>query len=489
MKRSLCGLLFTVCGLGYANELDRIPEQNEVKITPVVEQQALETEQVPKAELAGTEKQGVIVVKYTGRELIEKPQILEDLLIKALLSANTPLLKGYISLYKLVPTADHSLIEWAEAIITRESDLNGAVRKYRALITQFPDNTFIRFQLADTLFHNQEFEAAKAQFEKLRSVHENEKDIALFNQYIEAIQQKSDWNFAFGASFLNDKNLNNSAKVGTSAMLPNGATVTYSTPRESGQGISAWFGTDKQWNLQSGKYLKLTSSLAQKYYWNNKGYNDLNASIGFGLGYADARFNLELIPNLQKRWYAGGASGSSSLKRYIDTYGGTFSTSYWLTPKFRFALEYEYGYEKYRNPLFQRQYNGATHSLSNSLTYLPSAQRYIALSFDLSQKKAKDLINAYKRAGMRVTVGSELPLGFSTAVTVGIAKRHYKEASFFGVKQKNKEYSASVTLWHKKVHYAGFTPKVTYSYTKTGSNIPIYTYDKHQVFFNVSKTF
>ena len=61
------------------------------------------------------------------------------------------------------------LIDWGKAILEREEDLNKSVASYRKLISDFPENNFIRYQLAETLFYNQEYEAAKTQFERLRA--------------------------------------------------------------------------------------------------------------------------------------------------------------------------------------------------------------------------------------------------------------------------------------------------------------------------------
>ena len=88
-----------------------------------------------------------------------------------------------------------------------------------------------------------------------------------------------------------------------------------------------------------------------------------------------------------------------------------------------------------------------------------------------------------------LTWGKEWPLGISTNASVGYAKRTYREASFFRVKQKNDEYNVALSIWHKKIHYAGFTPRLTWVYAKTNSNLPIYSYDKNQILFEVSKSF
>lgn len=431
------------------------------------------------------------VTRYTGRELVKQPEILENLFLEALTSTNTAVLPTYIKLYRLVPNKDQSLIDWADALLLREKSLGQSVNAYRTLQTKFPDNPFIRFQLAETLFYNQEYEAAKAQFERLRAVKGlSSKDIMLFDNYISAINRKDDWSFSFGGTFLNDKNLSNSAKPGTTITLPNGGTITSSSSRQKGQGLSAWVGANKQWQLTGGKYALLNSSLASKYYWDNKRYNDLTANIGLGLGYSNARLTTELTPYIDKRWYAGGASSQfQALKRYSNTYGVNSSIAYWLGKSVKYSLVYDFGYEKYDRTIYSRQYNGQSHSLNNTLMYLPSAKQYWSLSLDMSKKSAKDETNAYQRVGTRLTWGQEWPLGFSSSTTLGVGKRDYKKAGFLGRKQQNKEYSASLSLWNRNVHFKGLTPKLTFSYSKTHSNIAIYSYDKKQVVLNVSKSF
>ena len=168
---------------------------------------------------------------------------------------------------------------------------------------------------------------------------------------------------------------------------------------------------------------------------------------------------------------------------------GTVSTSYWLNQNVRYSASYNYGYEKYERLRHRRLYDGAVHSVSNSMMYMPSARQYWSISLDFARKHARDKTNAYERIGTRLTWGQEWPLGISSSATVGVAKRIYKGKTYFGKRQDNDEYSTSLSLWHKKFHYAGFTPRITWSYTKTISNIPIYSYDKSQVFFDVNKSF
>lgn len=474
----------------YAETPNRDPSQTNVNTSSAVSQKDLEKDVLRIKQLSDSNStQNGTVVQYTGRQLVENPEILEDLFLQALISQNKNILPGYIKLYSYVENKDSSLLDWANAILLKDKNLNESISSYRKLVAHFPDNNFIRFQLAETLFFNQYFASAKEEFIRLKTTSNTLQDIEVFNNFIKAIDKQNEWNFSFGANFLNDKNLGNSAKVGTSMALPNGAKITYNSPRQKGQGIASWLSADKKWHLKNGKYIGLESSLSSKYYWDNKSYNDLNAHIGLGIGYNDSRFNIEVTPYIDKRWYAGGMNATNSLKQYSNTYGFSISPNYWLTQKLKYSLYYNYGYEKYDRASTNSQYGGAIQALTNSLIYFPSSTQYWSFALDLTKKEAKDSTNAYERIGSRLTWGQEWPLGFATSTTLGFANRNYKELTFFGTKQKNKEYSLSLSLWNNKFNYAGFTPRISFDYVKTDSNIAIYSYDKKQVSLNIIKSF
>ena len=492
MKQSLLyGIVFSLLTQQYvyANEQSN---HEQAKLNQVIktEQQTLQKALLNKQSLEESNTNHKDdYTRFTGKYLMEHPEILEKILVESLINTNKQVLPTLIALYKRVPNRDESLIEWGNAVLLTDTNLNDSVAEYRKLLANFPENNYIRFQLARVLFFNQEFDASKNQFEKLRAADDvSAQDREVFNQFISAINEKSQWTYSFGLTYLNDKNLSNSAKEGTVVVLPNGQTAVYNTPRQKGNGVGISLGANKQWSLSGGTYIALNTGINTKYYWNNKKYNDLTGMFGLGFGYSDARFNIELQPYVNKRWYSGGVNGSKSLKQYYDTYGVSLSTSYWLNQSFKYSFYYDYGYEKYKQENYATQYQGGTHLISNSLMYVPSPTQYWALSLDLMTKNARDKSNSFLRKGVRLSWGQEWPLGISTNTSFGIAKRDYKEASFLG-KQKNNEYNGSISIWYKKIHYGGFTPRLTWTYTKTNSNIPLYTYDKNQVIIEATKTF
>lgn len=476
---ALLGLTTT----SYANVV-RDPAQTEIKAVPVIKQQSLMEDKLQQ--LFPTTQKQKSTPHYTDEQLLQAPKQLEELFLDALIHSDKSVLRRYSKLYYQTSQADDLLIDWANAIRLRDQKPNQAVAIYYNLTKASPDNQFIRYQLAETLYRNQRFDEAKKEFAKLKpSMADNQID-----QYFAAIHRKQQWHFTVGAGLLTDSNLENMAKPGAKATVRNGQVLTYNQPRQKGNGIKAWFTAEKQWDISAHNYLAFESRLDAKHYWNNKGYDDVNAHLGFGLGYTNAmeNFAAQLTPYINKRWYAGGQDFNRKLTSYANSYGANLAFSYGFSTQLKYAFEYDYGYERYTHKE-NEGYKGAASRLTNSLIYFPSKTEYFAFALDLAKKDAKEKLNAYDLIGARVTWGEDWASGLNTEVTLGLAKRKYREAGIFDRKQSNTEYLVSLALSHDKLNYAGFTPKLTVNYTKAKSNIDIYSYDKTQVQLDVAKSF
>ena len=86
-------------------------------------------------------------------------------------------------------------------------------------------------------------------------------------------------------------------------------------------------------------------------------------------------------------------------------------------------------------------------------------------------------------------LGQEWGWGISTRISLAYARRTYKGADLFNIRQKNNEYQSAVTLWHRDLYFWGITPKITWSYQRVSSNHPFYSYDKNRIFLEMGKTF
>ena len=69
--------------------------------------------------------------RFTGKYLVEHPEILEKILVESLINTNKQVLPTLIALYKRVPNRDESLLEWGNAILLTDTNLNDSVSEYR----------------------------------------------------------------------------------------------------------------------------------------------------------------------------------------------------------------------------------------------------------------------------------------------------------------------------------------------------------------------
>ena len=470
--------LYSVLGMMYANSAnaevaqsknDNLDDNIQVA-TPKFQAPAVQ----PKVNNPGS-------VSMTKAELAQHPDLIIRGMIPAVLQNNEEVVSLLLPLYREIPQKDPVLLSWAEAIEARhQGNYSEAAQRYRTLFTQHSDILPLRYQLAQALFLNNDNEAAKDQFQKLRAEEMALEMTAVIDQYLSALNQRDQWKFSGGVSFLNETNINNAPKAGTHI----GSWQAWK--KESAQGLSYSLGLDKKWSLANNFFTQLGLDGQGKYYWDNKKYNELNVRLGWGFGYQTSRLELSLTPFTEKRWYSGGSSGSDALKQYSKNSGARFDISYWLNPRWQISSALEYGEQRYD---WRKHLNGNNYLFSNTLLYVPKSGQYWFAGLDYSRENTRDKDNAYQRMGSRLGWGQEWPWGISSRITLSYAKRHYQAVDFFNIRQKNREYASTLTLWHRDLYFWGITPKITWSYQKVKSNHPFYGYDKNRVFLEMSKTF
>lgn len=427
-------------------------------------------------------------IVLTPEELINNPTQLEELLVIAIHRNEIGALKLLLPLYAQVETRDESLIEWGTAMIAmHEGRTEEAVSLYRKLISHFPDNQLLRFQTAAALYRNNEMIAARSQFDKLRSADISKKDLEVVESFIEKIDKRDQWVFNGSLMYVRDNNVNNVAPKGTRIQLPNGFDLVANREQEQAQGVNFSFDASKKWSLNDNLYASFNGSLGGVYYVNNKKYNDITTQLSGGIGYRTARFDFEAAPFVQKRFYGRGSSGDGELHAYSSTIGLRLNSDYWLSPNWRYRSGIEYGYDDHIK--LYKHLNGKRFSFSNTLFFAPNQKQYWYAGLDTSYKDAPNPSDAYNRYSARLGWGQEWGKGISTRLTGSYAKRYAKGKDFFGFERKDDEYNASLSMWHRNVHFWGITPRLVFSYSKVKSNNLFYNYDTNKVYLDFSKTF
>lgn len=423
-------------------------------------------------------------INITKEELAQRPDLVLRALEPALMQGNAQTLEIIFPIYQQLDVQYHHPIvtKWATAILAKQQqDYAKSIRLYREILAENAGNEAARLQLATSLFSNNELEAAEDQFQKLRSENLPEPILTLIDEYLNAISNKDRWAFNGGITYLNDPNINNAPKSGTTF-------GNWTAPEKEGaEGIGYNLSLGKKWSWGNGFYHELKLDGNGKYYWNNRKYNEMSGRANLGVGFQNAKTNIAISPFMEQTLYAGGRKESHSLKRFSKTSGATLELQHWLNAKWQANSTYEYGEQRYTQ---RKHLNGNYHFISLGGLYLTNAKQYWFANINYTRMATRDKDDSYLRRGINLGWQQEWNWGLSTRLTASFHQKHYKAPMpIFGITQRNKEYGLQASIWHRAVHYWGITPRLTYQFNKTRSNHSFYSYDKHRGFINLSRTF
>lgn len=421
------------------------------------------------------------IIDIAKNDLERYPYIVYQGLLQSLVKKDMRGIDAFLPAYRKLANADPAFIRWAMAVQAwHDGKYRQAIEQYRWLIAQYPDNEIIRLQLAIALFDNQDNEAAEQQFQKLRSGKRIPLVGQIIDEYLTNIRQRDFWSFTGFLSNVNEKNINNAPPPGTrlNGWIP--------APPESAAGFSYGLNAQKSWSFVNGIFSEYRFSGYGNRFWNNRKYDELTVRNGVGIGYRDSDVKLLLMPFFEQRWYGGGPGNQGGMRRYANMHGIRGESRYRLTPHWLLYGEGEYGMIRHNT---KKYLNGNEHELSATAVFFPQPNQYWFIRASYKQKNSRDLDDSYYRYGLRAGWGYEWPYGISSRLQIGYGRKQYRGKDFFGILQKNDEYSGVITLWHRGLYFKGVTPKISWIYQKTRSNHPFYGFDKKRILLNLSKDF
>lgn len=481
---------YLLSALGLAISSTIFAHSDQQKIIERSDNQRLQTENVenhrskPVPQKVEKETTSANRISITKDELAKQPELVVRALLPAVMQGNSENVALLFPLYQNLTQEyqDLLLTKWAEAILARSAQNHTkAIALYREMMAENAAIVAVRFQLAVALFENNELEAAKDQFQKLRAEALPAELQAVIDQYFSAINKRDSWSFSGGLTYLNDPNINNAPKSGTTI------GDWHAPKRESAEGVGFNLGIGKKWSWQDGWFNELRLNGNGKYYWDNKKYNEVTGRATVGIGFQNAKYSVALLPFMEQTLYAGGSHKSDTLKRFSKNNGVGLESSYWLSDHWQINGSYEYAQQRYTT---RKHLNGNAHFGSLGFVYLANAKRFWFGNVNYNRVSTRHKDDAYTRRGISLGWGQEWGKGLSTRLSVSYAQKHYKAPMpIFNITQHNKEYGVQASVWHRAVHYWGITPRLTYHFTKTTSNYAFSRYDKHRVFLDFSKQF
>ncbi len=382
---------------------------------------------------------------------------------------------------KCLQSIDPLFLDWANAVLEfQKKNYPKSIRYYRKIISARPDWYSARLQLATALYLNKDILSAEEQLRKLRSENLSEEAASLIDRFIAKVQKADHWSFRGGFTYLNEKNINN---VPTSRRSIGGWK---SGKPQSGKGMMYWGEAEKRFSLPDNLFVITRLAAAGKIYWNNSSYDELDSSIGAGIGYRNVSTMLQFIPFYEKSYYRGGQTSDGVLLSYSDTIGIKIETERQFSPRWRLYSDFKLGKNEYK----KRNYlDGHRYSLNETLIYFPNSRQYISAGLGYSMLRTEGKDSSFNKSAFRAGWMYEWDGGVSTLLQASYGYKKYLAGDFWGIKQMNHEYSTSATIWHRDIYFFGVTPKITWNYQRTDSNHPFHDTERNRLFLSFSKYF
>lgn len=420
------------------------------------------------------------VAQVDEQILLANPDLLSRAMLSALIYNN---LEGVAVLLPIYQKQTDELIEaqmvaWAKAVLaTKNQDFAAASQLYQTLHEQYPTNSLFGIRLIQSLFANRHYVEAKTLLEQQPDYIQ-----AQLIDYKNALHELGKPTLQIGGHVIMDKNINNAPKQ---TDLGGGWTANAA---QSAHGVALNVSVDKKILLPDGLSLTPALSLQSKLYQDTKQYNELLARAGLSMGKANHKTSLSITPFFEQTHYAGGRAEQHQLKHFSDVIGIGIDATQKISPTSQLSVSAEISknYHQTRPHL-----DGHSISISPSFATRPTWLTHGSLSLvaDYQYTHTQDKDDSYYRMGLRASAHQQWQhLGLRGSI--GIAQRRYlAPMPIFNQTQINDEYTASLSLWHRKLAYQNLMPRLTWQYQKTDSSVALYSYDKSRVFVELSHAF
>ncbi len=369
-----------------------------------------------------------------------------------------------------------------EGYIARQTgDKKTAIKKFRAVLNDKPNESRVRFELARTLYEDGARQAADYHFKLAqRDLGGAPEDVQrVIAGYRKAIRAQKGWSFSTTIGIAPDTNINSSTN--------STAVDIFGLPFFLNDGARAKTGVGQIFGAQGQARIKLAATydldvIGATNFTNYKGgsFDDLGATISIGPSrqFGD-NLRIGVGTTYAQRWYGG-----SVLNR---SYGVRLSGDYRFTNSSDLSAELSF---KKTNNLLNDGFDGSQIGLS--VSYQRAFAHQLTGSFGLNVQRSllSDPGNSNWDTGLFAGLGAELPWGINAGLSGQVSSSLYQAPSrVFLETRKDIRFDARAYLGLRSLRFMGFSPSIDYTYQYNRSNIDLYQYNRHRVEFAIARYF
>ena len=426
-------------------------------------------------------------VRLDETDLKNNPSLLEGLLTQAVYRREWALAADLLAVYRSLPRHDRILAAYVRGALLHQSRQTAqAIRLYRDILNGHPDLHYIRLNLAQMLLADKQPREAAAEFTRLQTQPDPAIQQATAHGLAEIRRQQA-WRTDLSAQYERNNNINNAS----SAEVLEASGRTFRKNPESlpqtARGIYYGISAERTLPLSGHRKLALTARLDGRHYRDNRRYGQTALYLAPAYRYETRNTAYRIAHFVRHQWLDG--------RRYLQSHGISQNLNRALNNRSQSQTALTVRRDRYRDADL-RGYNGRIITLLQTLVYNGSnrtAYGGIALTDNRMQK---DYLSS-REWDLHTGWAREWPqLGISVHAAYG--REQYRAAPgpntavriFYPRRRRDRSVQLDVSVWKPKWQYAGFTPKLNFSFRRTKSNMPtFYSRNRKQVYISVEKSF
>jgi tetratricopeptide (TPR) repeat protein len=360
-------------------------------------------------------------------------------------------------------------------IAKKEQDYDKAIDIFEEILKHNPNFDMVRMELADTYLLNKNYDSAANHARKLQqSSSEEVQDLT--SAFLRAIDNKKP--FYFSGYFGLAPSTNYNAGPSDNTVTIRGLQFNLEREKKSGIGVVAGVDVGYRIDIADDYAIQTMASYdMREYFEGNFGSHVVATTV---------------MPTFQNNKVLIGA-GFTAGHIWFDQKG----LNWQVGPDFLFRtkLSDKLSLSVRASSYFQDYYDydyydGWLTRVDFRPSYKISRSARIDLITGIDIKNADAEIHSYHSPQFGIAYYQQWKKGFISYLQVRYAPSYYeKEFPVFRKKREDEEFRLSASIGNKELSYLGFYPIVEYQYVNNDSNIPIFTFDRHDVTIKVVKDF
>jgi len=366
-------------------------------------------------------------------------------------------------------------------VAAQTNELKTAETEFRAVLRDRPDMTRARLELAGVLMRRGKTAAADHHYRLAEEDSDLPPEIEQTIRQVRGyIRSKRNWTFNVTVGIAPDSNINSATDAQTVPIFGYPAQLGDGARRKSGVGQTVGANGSVRLRLKDGLAMVVD---ANGQFTNQRGSDadDLSALIAAG-------------PELTMK---NGARIAVQAVGFTRLYGGKVAQQ---GPGVR--MTYQQNLDKGQrvsalvdirkiDSHFAPAYDGTSYGAY--LTYERVVHRSMVASATVYGRRDDLRSGSYSSSelGLNLGIGGELPKGLNAGISAGISRALFDDPliAFDLDSRKDWRFSGRANVGLRSIRVLGFSPSMTYTFTKTSTNLPIYRNERHRLEFSLARYF